>query len=193
MTTTARNGVWTPWAFVLCVECDYVGLKDSGRAETYARHLAALASMDRTKEVDRPDGDLMGVCNVCKCRCWVREDVALIQQVGYRTTELDEDGPFGWNLEQTGGMCAALVYAVEGREIVVTAFDGEFCVGEYAATDDEDEERWNEHMRLWTSASFYEDGEMKGAWTLAVLVEECARKVIEFVHSSAPAQAEAQS
>lgn len=187
MTTTARNGVWTPWAFVLCVECDYAGLKDSGRSETYARHLAALASMNRTQEVDRPDGDLMGTCDVCKCRCWVREDVALIQQVGYKTTELDEEGPFGWGLEQTGGMCAALVFTASGREIVVTAFDGEFCVGEYNVTDDEDE-RWSDHTRLWTSSSLYDGGETKDAATLAAMVEECAKKVIEFVHTSAVAE-----
>lgn len=31
--TKARNGVWTPWAQILCVECDYTALKDGPRAQ----------------------------------------------------------------------------------------------------------------------------------------------------------------
>jgi len=188
MTTTteikARNGVWTPWAEVLCVECDYAALKNSPRAQHYAKRLAAVAAMARTEEVARPEGDLMGVCNDCRCKCWVRKDVALLQQVGYKASELDWEGPFGWSLEQTGGMCAALVFATEGREIVVTAMDGEFFVGEYENTDDEDE-RWSTHIRTWTSASLYEGDELKDASALAVLVDACARQVIAFVRSRA--------
>lgn len=181
---TARNGVWTPWAEVLCVECDYAALKDSPRAEHYAKHLQSVSAMDRTAEVARPDGDLMGVCNNCRCKCWVRQDVALLQKVGYKSSDLDWEGPFGWALEQTGGMCAALVFTTEGREIVVTAMDGEFFVGEYENTDDEDE-RWNEHVRMWKSESLYDGDELKDETSLTAMVEACARQVIAFVHSTA--------
>ena len=101
--TKARNGVWTPWAQVLCVECDYLGLKDSPRAPHYDKHLKAVAAMNRTEEVPQPEGDQLGACNTCHCTCWVRKDVALIQQVGFKAAELDWEGPFGWALEQTGG------------------------------------------------------------------------------------------
>ncbi len=185
--STARNGVWTPWAQVLCVECDYTGLKDSPRAQHYAKHLTAVSAMARTAEVARPEGDLMGVCDNCRCKCWVRQDVALLQQVGLKSSDLDWEGPFGWSLEQTGGMCAALVFSTEGREIVVTAMDGEFFVGEYENTDDEDE-RWNEHTRMWKSESLYDGDELKAASALEAMVEECARKVIALVHSTAQAE-----
>jgi hypothetical protein len=183
ISTTARNGAWTPWALVLCVECDYVALKDSPRAEHYTKHLAIVSALDRTSQVERPEGQFLGVCNTCHCECWVREDVGLIQQVGLKTSELDWEGPFGWALEQTGGMCAALVFSTEGREIVVTAMDGEFFVGEYPVTADEDE-RWMNASRTWQSASLYENNELKDVGTLAAMIEECARKVIEFVRST---------
>lgn len=186
MTTSdikARNGVWTPWAQVLCVECDYAALKNSPRAQHYDKHLQAVTAMNRTAEVACPEGNLLGVCDTCRCKCWVRTDVALLQQVGFKSAELDWEGPFGWALEQTGGMCAALVFSTETREVVVTAMDGDFFVGEYARAA-EDEERWIDALRTWQSESFYRDDAMKATGDLAALVEQCARKAIEFVHNA---------
>lgn len=175
---TARNGVWTPWAEVLCVECDYAALKDSPRAQQYSKHFDVVSAMERTVEVTRPDGDLQGVCNACRCNCWVRQDVALLQQVGFQASELDWEGPFGWTLKQTGGMCAALVFTAEGREIVVSAMDGEFFVGEYANTS-------SEHIRMWMSSSLYEGDELKDTHALTAMVEECAQQVLAFLRSPA--------
>lgn len=194
MTTTeptieikARNGVWTPWSLVLCVECDYAGLKDGDRAKHYAKHFEAVAKMDRTAAIDRPEGHLIGVCNLCHRKCWVRNDVALLQQVGFKTSDLDWDGPFSWQLEQTGGMCVALVFLTETRRIVVTAMDGEFYVGEYVLAD----EGWEDQLRSWQSESLYvsdaRDSEMKDAAVLDGLVDECARQVIEFVYTEGAA------
>lgn len=92
--TKARNGVWTPWAQVLCVECDYAGLKNSPRAQHYPKHLQVVAAMNRTEEVARPEGHELGICNNCQCPCWTRTDVALLQQVGFRSSDLDWEGPF---------------------------------------------------------------------------------------------------
>lgn len=183
----ARHGVWTPWASVLCVECDYAALKESTRSQHYAKHLAAVAKMDRAAEVECPEGDLLAACDNCHCPCWARKDVALLQQVGYKTSDLDWEGPFGWELEQTGGMCAALVFSTaDDREIVVTAMDGDLFVGEYAKVGD-DEERWMDPIRTWQSPSLYVSDEsgsaMKTTSELAILVEECARKVVALVHS----------
>lgn len=179
----ARNGVWTPWALVLCIECDYAELKRGERAKHYAEHLEAVAKMNRTAEVTRPEGDLMGVCNLCHCKCWVRDDVALLQQVGFKTSDLDWEGPFSWELEQTGGLCAALVFLTDTHRVVVTAMDGEFYVGEYTLAD----ESWEDQLLSWQSASLYvsdaRDSEMKDGTALDALVDECARKVIEFVRS----------
>ena len=171
--TKARNGAWTPWAAVLCVECEYAALKD----RTYPTRLKAVSAMERTATVAQPDDCQLALCDECHCPCWARADVALLQQVGFRSSDLDWEGPFGWVLQQTGGMCAALVFTTEGREIVVTAMDGEFFVGEYPEGGP-----WDESIRRWKSASLYEGEEMKDGPALGALAEECARKAIEFIH-----------
>src|SRR6185295_565135 len=176
--TKARNGVWTPWAQVLCIECDYRALKNSGdHADRYAKHLHALESKDRTAEVPREDGNQLGYCDTCRTRCWARSDVALLQQVGFRSSDLDWDGPFGWSLQQTGGMCAALVFTIDGREIVVTAMDGFFYVGEYARAEGADSD-WDSPIRTWQSGPFGEADTQ-----LAALVEQCAGTVIEWLRA----------
>ena len=187
-TVKARNGAWTPWAAVLCVECEYADLASSSRGEIYARRLTVVSVLERTLEVEQSEGDLLGSCNSCRCPCWVRDDVALLQQVGFKSSELDWEGPFGWALQQTGGMCAALVFKTEGRQIVVTAMDGAFYIGEYAHIDGE-EDSWDRALRTWESSSLYEDDEMKSVSALTVMVEECARKAIEFIRdpSTVPA------
>jgi len=181
----ARNGAWTPWAAVLCVECEYADLKSSSRGEIYARRLQAVTALERAQTVEQPEGDLLGTCNSCRCPCWVRDDVALLQQVGFKASDLNGEGPFGWALQQTGGMCAALVFSTQGRQIVVTAMDGAFYIGEYAHIDGE-EDSWDRVMRTWESASLYEDDEMKSVAALTVMVEECARKTIEFIREPNP-------
>lgn len=188
----ARNGAWTPWAAVLCVECEHTYLKSSSRGDRYARRLQVVAAMERTAEVEQPEGLLLASCNECRCTCWVRDDVALLQQVGFKSSDLDWEGPFGWALQQTGGMCSALVFTTEGRQIVVTAMDTTFYIGEYAHIEGE-EDSWDRVLRMWESASLYEDDEMKSVPALTVMVEECARKAIEFIRqpvTTAPDQVE---
>jgi hypothetical protein len=182
--TLARNGVWTPWSQVLCVECDLAGLKDSPRAQHYDKHLKAIAAMNRTEEVARPDGHELGVCDACRRPCWTRTDVALLQQVGFRSSDLDWQGPFGWALQQTGGMCCALVFGTDDREIVVTAMDGYFFVGEYARIpDDSPEEPWMDAIRTWQSEGLYADDDLRPSTDLGVIADQCARKVIEFART----------
>lgn len=185
ITTQARLGVWTPWSLVLCVECDYAALKDGSRGKHYDSRLKTLSKMKRTAEVTRPEGHLCGMCDTCHCPCWVRTDVALLQHVGYESSDLDWEGPFGWELQQTGGMCAALVYTTaDDRELVVTAMDGELFIGEYRhLPDDSNEEPWTNAIRTWKSEALYKDDELKGWDVLEAMVGACARKVVEFVHT----------
>ena len=180
----ARNGAWTPWAAVLCVECEHTDLQSSSRGESYAKRLQFVTALERTRNVEQPEGDLLGTCNSCQCPCWVRDDVALLQQVGFKSSDLDWEGPFGWALQQTGGMCAALVFSTEGRQIVATAMDGAFYLGEYAHIDGE-EDSWDRALRTWESASLYEDDELKSVAALTAMAEECARKAIEFIRQPA--------
>lgn len=185
--TKARSGAWTPWAQVLCVECEYAALTSRFR-RSYDRRLKFVTALDRTAEAACPEGSLLALCDECRCMCWTRDDVALLQQVGFRSSDLDWEGPFGWSLQQTGGMCAALVFDTDARQIVVTAMDGEFYIGEYAHVEG-GEDSWDQPLRSWQSASFYEDRAMKDAATLGVLTDECARKVIDFIRNPVPAPA----
>lgn len=59
----ARNGAWTPWASVLCVECEHADLKSSSRGEIYAKRLKAVIAMSRQEEVEQLDGTLLGRCD----------------------------------------------------------------------------------------------------------------------------------
>jgi hypothetical protein len=181
----ARVGVWTPWAQVLCVECDYAALQGSERAKSYSRHMESIAAMPRTAEVTCPEGNMAAMCDTCHCQCWVRDDVALLQRVGFASSDLDWEGPFGWALQQTGGMCAALVFSTEGREVVVTAMDGMFLVGEYERAKDS-EESWATPLHTWESMHFYRDHEMCGPDELTALVMECTRKAIAMVRNPSP-------
>jgi hypothetical protein len=153
MTTTtttemlARRGVWTPWAQVLCLACDYAQ-EDAHKAagahvERRPGHVrdpnpAALVSM-------ATEG--LGQCNECRATCWVRRDVATIQTIGFALADADWTGPWGWALEQTGGMCAAMVVTTETHKIVTTAMDDEIVVGEYISVT-ENGNRWMDTLRM---------------------------------------------
>lgn len=183
---TARVGMWTPWASVLCAVCDYDALQGTERATSYAAHFAAVSKMQRDALVTRPDGDLEATCDKCKCACWVRDDVALLQAVGFAAAGLDWNGPFGWELQQTGGMCAALVFTTGfSREVVATAMDGWFVLGEYVQSA---ESYWDRPLRMWESAPICdsESHELVSDARLAQLVGECARQATEFIHNPTP-------
>lgn len=180
--TKARRGVWTPWAQVLCVECEHTHLKSSSLGKFYARRLKVVAVLSRKEEIPQPASERSGLCEKCRCACWVRDDVALLQQVGFRSADLDWEGPFSWELCQTGGMCAALVFSTEGREIVVTAMDTTFYVGEYATVEGKGAS-WDQPLRTWESASLYNDDQLKDGPALGAMSEECARKAIDFIRN----------
>jgi hypothetical protein len=171
----ARNGAWTPWARVLCDDCDYDSLKNSPSASVFASRVQSLASRSRQKKIEQPDSEtLIGTCDGCGCKCWVRDDVALLQRISAKTTDLG--GPTS-HMEQTGGMCAALAIDTEHNRIRITAMDGGFAVCEYERIDGE----WWDHLRrTWDSAMLFEDGAWKADRVLKAAIEECARKVIEF-------------
>jgi len=160
---------------VLCAACEFAAL--DGRPH-YLRRIAYLASLDRAAEVICPEGDLLAVCDKCRAACWVESGVALLQRVGFAATELGwENGAFAARLEQTGGMCAALVLTGpnERIQVVVTALDGEFVVGRYLVESDDDDS-WGESTDSFVGDPLYEDGAL-----ISELVEEAARVAVEFL------------
>jgi len=81
MTQSVRRGLWTPWAEVLCVECQ--GIIDVGGVET----------------VEVEVSDVCAECDRCHKPVYLegREDVAHVQAVCNLIPEM--------TMEQTGGMC----------------------------------------------------------------------------------------
>ncbi len=198
----AHQGVWTPWARVLCLSCDLKDITEGAnkhRATTYAKHVDAIKNLGedgRQKLVPQPEGELLGWCDSCRGRCWVRADVAMCQAVGFAMSDLDWEGDHGWRLDQTGGMCCALVvtylpYFDENdkptREIVFTAMDGLFAA-EYDTSAEDFE--WVDHLR---EASFsedpycwrYEDVTVDGMWEQA---KQIATTIIGWTKNHIPSQ-----
>lgn len=198
MTRTARDGVWTPWAQVLCVECDYqYGLKNPRWQTSHPGRWEALCKLDRTALIEQPDGDALAKCDECHCDCWVRFDVAMCQTVGLTYGDLAwemDDVRAGFQMEQTGGMCCAATFPITNDDdvamavVVVTAMDGNFYVGSYVRTDEPMNEpiEWNDQVDSWASPSFYVEGlsgEPESYDVLAAMITECANHVIEQVRA----------
>lgn len=194
--TLARDGVWTPWAQVLCVECDYqYALKNPRWQTSHPGRWQALCKLDRTALITQSEGDELGTCDGCDCPCWVRFDVAMCQRVGHAYGDISwemDDVRGTFSLDQTGGMCCAATFTITNDDdvamavVVLTAMDGFFYVGTYKRTDEPMDEpiEWNEALAQWESASYFmDDGEYKSGAELDAMVTECANKVIEFVRS----------
>jgi len=106
----ARLGVWTPWAEVLCIPCNNKGTG---------------SGMKKLKDGPAPaDYRRGGRCDGCGVRLMLNEEIAFLSWLR---------GPVhGARLEQTGGMCCALVIDVsETEHIVITTMDGPTSIGHY--------------------------------------------------------------
>jgi hypothetical protein len=176
----ARQGVWTPWAAILCVACEQVVLDD--RPAHYGKRRAYLATLDVAAHVAPSEGELLARCDTCRCACYVEAEVALLQRIGFAASELAwEHGTFGVAMAQTGGMCAALVLTdrAKGLQVVITGLDGSIVVGRYAVANP-DEATWDEPIDVAETAPYYEGGALADADTLTVLVSEAARIAVQF-------------
>jgi hypothetical protein len=114
-------GVWTPWAEVLCRNCH-----DTGEDMTNSRPKRQI----KWPEGEKREGDGLGFCNACGGRVWVDEEVALLTRLRALA---------GGEMEQTGGMCAALsIKRPDGGTVVVTNLDLPITIGVYGPGDWED-------------------------------------------------------
>ena len=176
----ARQGVWTPWAAILCVACEQVVL--DARPAHYGKRRAFLATLDVAAHVAPSEGELLAKCDTCRCACYVEAEVALLQRIGFAASERAwEHGTVGVALEQTGGMCAALVLTdrARGVQVVVTGLDGNFVIGRYAV-ENPDEATWDEPLDVAETAPYYEGGTLADASTLTALVSEVACIAVQF-------------
>lgn len=126
----AKNGIWTPWATVLCASCH--GRKfDRGFGNV---HVVEDADFELPRDQDGCEG--LTHCEKCGDHIWVRWDVAMLREL-----QLE----IGGYLMQTGGMCAALYVEDCGPWFVVVTGEDEPCVGLYKSEDDFYEGTYDEH------------------------------------------------
>jgi hypothetical protein len=105
-------GVWTPWGQVLCRKCH-----DALKPEVTAKRRIEWPAEEKR------EGDGLGFCCECGRECWVSEDVALLTRLRKLV---------GGEMEQTGGMCAALSLKREdGGTVVVTNLDAPITIGRF--------------------------------------------------------------
>ena len=105
-------GVWTPWADVLCRNCH-----DALKPEVTAKRKIEWPAGEKR------EGDALGFCTQCGAKVWVTEEIA-------RLTRLR--AIVGGDMEQTGGMCAALTLKREdGGTVVVTNLDAPITIGRF--------------------------------------------------------------
>lgn len=121
--TAPVAAVWTPWADVLCRIC-------------YASKLIAAPEIkwpgpaDATTAPDRAEwreGDGPGFCTECGGDVWVHDEIAQLTRLRKLV---------GGEMQQTGGMCAALAIPhVAGGTVAVTNMNGTIDIGLYYPKD----------------------------------------------------------
>lgn len=112
--TKAKMGVWTPWAEVLCIPCH-----DTRTAQGTFKILSEPDM--RAIYADDPDTFWPGVCTGCDKEIMLpNEDVAVLSRIRKILRSGEDFGP-AMEMEQTGGMCAALTYErADGKRVMVT-------------------------------------------------------------------------
>lgn len=123
---SVRNGVWTPWADVLCVQC----------------HTATVSPVADASGADDAPG---GACDQCGVEILLPPHVA---PLAWLRRQLP-----GGDMVQTGGMCAALVFRRGEVDRVVVAADVE--AGEpvfYAGVYDDGEHAFPSEAAIDTGA-----------------------------------------
>lgn len=134
--TTALPGIWTPWATVLCYSCH-------GPTRRTAREITSEVVFKNSEpreglpEGDHDWGESVANCDGCGNRIWVMGDAGLLGSLRAMLRGANSD--VRAELQQTGGMCAALeVYSDSSYDddegyprVVITCLDGPFFIARY--------------------------------------------------------------
>jgi len=129
----ARQGVWTPFAEVLCGECH-----DGNKPVWNDKPIIVGTAM-----IVGDDDELLAHCDTCDEVIWIRDDIATLANLK-RSLMM---ALYPVEMQQTGGMCSALVMRFEPPDhkhvflLIITNMDGPFMLGLYR--DDED---WEENL-----------------------------------------------
>ena len=129
---TALPGIWTPWATVVCYRC-HGPSKKTARAITNDVILKNSEPRQGIPEGDFDWGETITDCDLCAKSIWVMGDAGLL---GSLRPLLQKAAPSAHTeLQQTGGMCAALDVYEDGKQsyprVIVTCLDGPFFIARY--------------------------------------------------------------
>ena len=122
MTQLRKPAIWCPWAEVLCYSCH--GSTFNGYGETIVMSDPEFAEYSALQPKQPEQG--AGWCDRCGCEAWVPEPLDTLQRIRNKV---------GGQLDQTGGMCSALIVSDDiygdAPHFFVTALDGPIVVGSY--------------------------------------------------------------
>lgn len=120
------EGIWTPWAQVLCADC----------MRPTPRFIGDLEKIGRPREIRDEDWELQGWCDECGKEVWIDNKIACEQRM---VRALKKHG-IPARMEQTGGMCSAAevwspddkMYMMITPDEASMTIDGDhWCVGVY--------------------------------------------------------------
>ncbi len=104
------TGIFTPWAEVLCVDCNNARVDSIPQARTITDDEAASNPAEGNAKCDRCDAAVY-----CE-----RDDVVFCQRVCDAAMTIGGDDGSAIELMQTGGMCVAAGYSTDRHELLVT-------------------------------------------------------------------------
>ena len=134
-------GLWTPGAAVLCWECHGPSMGPHRKGPTdeeYATYCEPLAP-------DCWSAECLCLCQKCGRDIDVRhEDVAQLRRIQHLAGRGD--------MEQTGGMCAAMSVVLSGGTLVFSALDGPLGAGWYTGPV-----HWTEQDGPFGDTDFHDD------------------------------------
>ena len=119
----AVDGIWTPWAQVLCFRCH-------GANGPITSDVIETNSSLRTGEPETEEdyGEVLCHCDQCETPIWIRSDAGKLRVVAEVINKYSDDVEA--NMWQTGGMCPGLGVRRKnrGEHVFVSAMDGPFWI-----------------------------------------------------------------
>jgi hypothetical protein len=137
-TGTAFEGVWTPWAEILCFACHGPTWNVSGEP---VPDYETVCSPRPAKEEYPGIWEKAGECDRCGKPVWLSEDIAAEQAVVLAIRAMDIPGVTA-AMQQTGGMCSAAGAYFGGKMVLATVDEEDptmYLVGLYEGEEEMDD------------------------------------------------------
>ena len=156
------EGIWTPWAHILCYECHGDTFKNTKYNPNTEKFEDTVLSKEEFEECKKPiplkDGNGVTVCTSCGKDIQVRWDLAKEGNLNSKLKSLDIESC----MAQTGGMCSAVEIARK---------DGGYILATVSEENDE----------YWYLGMYDKDGEYDYDSSLDVSDNEVVDKILELL------------